>query len=200
MRSDFPHVPASTVQVFLLERARAMDSAPRSELEEASQLAAALAASLASLHLGGAEPEAEPAGAASAGPAAAASSIVHVHVHVEPRRRASPPPAASSRARAEPKAAAAASSPAQGRAGHAYAVWAIPGAPELRGVHADGLEAWQFLLRHLGGGYSYRQGHRLRRFESESEAVRAYESEAARHGAPVPAPRFTHPCPPSNGN
>ena len=74
---------------------------------------------------------------------------------------------------------------AEGRL-RAYAVWVIPGHPELRGVHVVGTLAWQGLLPALPGGfYSYRSGTRLRAYESPALAVIGYLQEIEKHNAPA---------------
>ena len=99
------------------------------------------------------------------------------------------------RLRAPRSAAKRAARPAPPRAARperwAYAVWRHPTRPELRGVHCGGGAAWRALAETLPGGRnSYASGARLRRFADEAEALAGYEREAARHGAPLPAPLF----------
>ena len=63
----------------------------------------------------------------------------------------------------------------------AYAVWAAPEAPELVGVHTGGGKAWEGLAAALGG-YSFKKGHRLRRFPTEALAHDGFRCEAGKHG------------------
>jgi len=72
-----------------------------------------------------------------------------------------------------------------------YAVWCHPARPDLRGVHGPGLEGWVWLARTFGGRSLRDAGVWLRRAESFEDAVRLYETQAVRHGAPVPAPVFS---------
>ena len=69
-------------------------------------------------------------------------------------------------------------------------VWACPGSPEdIRGIHG-GPRGWESIAARLAGrAYSYRAGHRLRRYASRAQAVLAYNREAARHSSP-PDPVF----------
>jgi len=74
--------------------------------------------------------------------------------------------------------------PAEGSL-RAYAVWALPGHPELRGVHAGGALAWHGLVALLpGNAYSFESGVRLRGYATPGAAVDGFLSEAARHGCP----------------
>ena len=76
---------------------------------------------------------------------------------------------------------------------HAYAVWSVPGRPDLRGVHVGGDAAWRGLSAQLPGGrYVSGTGLRLRRYASTDAALIAYRLEAGTHGAPLPAPVFQH--------
>ena len=64
----------------------------------------------------------------------------------------------------------------------AYAVWQIPEATELIGVHGGGSRAWSAIRRHLAHGrYSFAAGHRLRRFASVDEAIEGWYLERERH-------------------
>ena len=119
---------------------------PRSELEEAEQLAEALRRSL--------------------------------------RLDAAPTPEGGA---AEPEPAPApAEEPAEDH--RYYAVWAIPGRPQARGLwHGPHPRCWEAILREcprqrFGGGV------RLQRAGSLEEARALYEAEATRRGAPLPPP------------
>jgi hypothetical protein len=75
--------------------------------------------------------------------------------------------------------------PAEGSL-RAYAVWAFPGHPELRGVHTGGSLAWRGLEAYLpGGAYSAESGVRLRGFATPGAAVDGYLRESSRHGSPA---------------
>lgn len=75
----------------------------------------------------------------------------------------------------------------------AYAVWVVPGRPDLRGVHLGGEAAWARLSRQLPGGrYVPGSGVHLRRYASTDSALVAYRLEAVGHGAPLPAPVYQH--------
>ena len=69
-----------------------------------------------------------------------------------------------------------------------YAVWEIPGRPELAGVWSGPFPAvWHEIQSQLPGGV-YGPGCRLRRAPSLDAAVELYKQEAARHGVPdIPA-------------
>ena len=76
-----------------------------------------------------------------------------------------------------------------------YVVWKAPGSTKcgcanckgdgsIVGIHLRARSAWYGLVRHLAGG-AYRTGRdRLRGFETQTEAVQAYNEERAKHGAP----------------
>ena len=75
-------------------------------------------------------------------------------------------------------------SAAEGRM-RAYAVWALPGHPELRGVHLGGPQAWRGLQDRLPGrSYSSQTGTRLRAFPTAALAIIGYLQEAEAQGAP----------------
>ena len=75
-------------------------------------------------------------------------------------------------------------SAAEGRL-RAYAVWALPGHPELRGVHLGGAQAWRGLQDRLPGrSYSSQSGTRLRAFPTPALAIIGYLQEAETRGAP----------------
>ena len=85
---------------------------------------------------------------------------------------------------------------AEGRL-HAYAVWALPGHPELRGVHLGGPQAWLGLLDLLPGrAYSFQSGTRLRAYPTPALAIIGYLQEAETRGAPDLAIFRWHPAPP----
>jgi hypothetical protein len=96
-------------------------------------------------------------------------------------------PAQGFRAAAEPALAVTAGTltPAEGSL-RAYAVWALPGHPELRGVHAGGALAWRGLTAYLpGGAYTYESGARLRGYATPGAAIDGFLREAGRHGSPA---------------
>ena len=62
--------------------------------------------------------------------------------------------------------------------GHGYAVWYIPGRPELAGVHLGGHRAWVFIESTLPDRRYGDSGARLRRAESQAEAIALYCQEA----------------------
>lgn len=63
---------------------------------------------------------------------------------------------------------------AEGRL-RAYAVWALPGHPELRGVQLGGPQAWLGLLDLLPGrAYSFQSGTRLRAYPTPALAIIGY--------------------------
>ena len=104
------------------------------------------------------------AGAATEGPALAPQ--VRRWPRGPPATSAPSSPAAAAVAAPAPQAFPWPVTEAEGRL-RAYAVWVIPGHPELRGVHVGGTRAWQGILPALPGGfYSYRSGTRLRAYES----------------------------------
>ena len=75
-------------------------------------------------------------------------------------------------------------SAAEGRL-RAYAVWVLPGHPELRGVHLGGPQAWRGLQDRLPGrSYSSQTGTRLRAFPTAALAIIGYLQEAEAQGAP----------------
>ena len=75
-------------------------------------------------------------------------------------------------------------SAAEGRL-RAYAVWVLPGHPELRGVHLGGAQAWLGLQDRLPGrSYSFQSGARLRAFPTPALAIIGYLQEAEARGAP----------------
>ena len=79
----------------------------------------------------------------------------------------------------------------------AYAVWALPGHPELRGVHLGGLQAWLGLQDLLPGrAYSFQSGTRLRAYPTPALAIIGYLREAEIRGAPDLAIFRWHPAPP----
>ena len=65
--------------------------------------------------------------------------------------------------------------------GHGYAVWHIPGRPELVGVHMGGHRAWQFIESTLPNRRYGASGARLRRAESQVQAIALYRGEARAH-------------------
>ena len=85
---------------------------------------------------------------------------------------------------------------AEGRL-RAYAVWALPGHPELRGVHLGGPQAWLGLQALLPGrAYSFQSGTRLRAYPTPALAIIGYLQEAGSRGAPDLAIFRWHPAPP----
>lgn len=76
--------------------------------------------------------------------------------------------------------------PGRDDAGPAYAVWAVPSHPDLRGVHLGAPACWRHIQAHLPDGqYTAGTGTHLRRFDSWQEATVAYGVEAEGHGAPA---------------
>ena len=73
---------------------------------------------------------------------------------------------------------------AEGRQ-RAYAVWSLPGHPELRGVHLGGAQAWRGIQDRLPGrAYSSQTGMRLRAYSTPALAIIGYLQEAEARGAP----------------
>ena len=173
--------------------------------EEDAQLAVAFAASVqVSCHVhgvvaaptlqeqaacgpaGAAEPDAEPEAVCTADVSASAvGGTAHVSVSIELRQTATRCGArcCARRCRQPPIATDSCSGACEPPPElWAYAVWCIPGHASWRGVHGGGGAAWGALLGPLGGRYSYRLGHRLRRFPSVAEALAAYRHEAPMYG------------------
>ena len=74
---------------------------------------------------------------------------------------------------------------------HAYAVWVIPGAPEMRGIWLGGSRAWSRLLKHLPHHrYCYSDGTRLVRVDNSEDALNTYAQEQLLHQAPENPNRF----------
>ena len=155
------------------------------EQQEEADIAAAIAASLADLHL---SEEPTSGGASSTPGSSAAAAQVHVHlsvtVNIDRGHRsaegrapeASPPEAAS----------------APPGDDWVYVVWRIDGHEAARGVHCGGRRAWAAILELLPGHRYAGSGAALRRAPSLEEGRALYEQEARRHRAPSPAPVHQH--------
>jgi len=73
-----------------------------------------------------------------------------------------------------------------------YVVWQVNGASrEIRGIHRGTIRAWRFLEQAFPAR-RYMKGYRLRRFNTEQEAIHAYYAEAAKHNAPMPPNYYIH--------
>jgi hypothetical protein len=72
-----------------------------------------------------------------------------------------------------------------------WTIWEMPGAPELVGVHA-GCRWWTLAALLPGGRYAYREGHRLRGYDSIADAVAGYYGEAPSHNLYGPAQLHWH--------
>ncbi len=69
-----------------------------------------------------------------------------------------------------------------------YAVWLVPGRPDLRGVcEARGIDGWRALEALLPNGAYRDSGSRLHRFTTRELALEAYAQEAERNHCPLPA-------------
>ena len=153
-------------------------------LEEAEDLAAALAASLESLSLRGSTPGAAPGQEEASvareakeplGSAAAASG---------------PPPSTSRSTSSRAKAAARVVRSVQPAEDWCYVVWWVAERPDLVGIHVGPIRAWRALILELPGRAYCSSTCRLRRFENLAAGRRACEAER-RHGAPAD-PRVFH--------
>ena len=73
-----------------------------------------------------------------------------------------------------------------------YVVWRVNGCrSEIRGIHRGTIEAWRDLAREFPA-CRYMPGYKLRRFETEQEAIDAYYTEAVRHHSPIPPSYYVH--------
>ena len=152
------------------------------------------------IHLGGPlgapEPAAEPAAEEAAPAEEPADAAAAAQTPCGPGAAPGKEPAAAPDAATEHCPADDAEDAAGRRNGEAwaYAVWHHPLRPALRGVHSGGGAAWAALRPMLPDGrYSYASGTRLRRFDSEGEALVAYHAEAAEHNAPQSPNVWRHP-------
>lgn len=184
---------------------------PATAEEEASQLAAALAASLAEQE----EPPPEPAAAgAQAEPEAAdeeelAGSLAALSLGGAGGAAEAVPasccaaeapeeePAASRRSDTKEAPEPLPEPAVEERSGRCYAIWRVPGAAWIRGIHTGGVGTWwtRIVPALPGQQYRYRDGTRLRGYESFEAAHAGYLLEADRHAAPVPPP--VNPLPPA---
>ena len=116
-----------------------------------------------------------------------AEAKVHGGGLTPPTEDSEQPPSSSCSSQVGPESA----SDAAGGGLHVYAVWSIPGHPECRGLHLGGARAWRFLVGLLPGGrYSYASGCRLRRYETEADAIVGYIAEVDAQGASLPTPIY----------
>ena len=171
---------------------------PKDELEEAEQLAAALAASLSGLSLSGPSSTSTPAAASTAtAPASGSVAGRRKAASVCIPSAASLPPASASRSTAARAKVAgriirAAQPPVAEQEDWAYCVWWVLDRADLVGVHTGSLRAWRAIEAALPEGGYCSSNSRLRRFNSLGEALDGYGVERRRHGAPAEPRVFFH--------
>ena len=155
------------------------------EQQEEADVAAAIAASLADLHL---SEEPSSAGAPATHGSSSAAAQVHVHlnvtVNVDRERRS----AEAGVPEASPREASSAPPGDE----WVYVVWRIKGHEAARGIHCGGRRAWAAILELLPGHQYAGSGAALLRAPSLEEGRALYEQDARRHGAPNPGPVHQH--------
>ena len=74
---------------------------------------------------------------------------------------------------------------------HCYVVWKTEATTDIRGIHAGGYAAWDFIRNHLPG-QKYDKGARLKRCETLPAAFVMYASEQRRHDSPITPRVWNH--------
>ena len=157
---------------------------PPQEQEDAD-IAAAIGARLANLHISG---QPSSAGAPSTADSSSAAAQVHINLNVTVNVAGGKPSGEAGVPESPPPKAAT----AQPDDEWVYVVWRIAGHESARGIHCGGRRAWAAIVELLPGRQYEGSGAALRRAPSLQAGRALYEREARRHGAPSPGPVHHH--------